>query len=133
MANFRKYTLRTNREILGGRDAENNDLLVKSAKRNDVILHTEAPGSPFVNLGEKPTKEEIKEAAVFCAKYSQDWRDRKSDVVVNKFIRSDMKKGILMKAGTWSVKKFEKLKIKRSEILKLEEELYKNADEKRIH
>jgi len=116
MVNFRKYVLKSGREIFGGKFAENNDELVRVANRNDVLLHTESPGSPFVNVGKKPTKEEVKEAAIFCAKYSQDWRNNRKDVVVNKFLRGDMKKGIFMKAGSWKVKKQEKIKVKKEEI-----------------
>jgi len=120
MVNFRKFVLSSGREVFGGKSAENNDELVRSAKRNDMMLHTNAPGSPFVNIGENPSKDEVKEAAVFCARYSQDWRDNKRDLIVNKFLRSDMKKGILMKAGTWSIKKKENIKVKKADILKLE-------------
>ena len=111
--------------ILGGKSSENNDELINRAGMNDVMLHTSAPGSPFVNAGEKPSKKDLKEAAVFCAKYSQDWRDGKRDVVVNKFLRRDMKKGIFAKAGSWSVKKQEKILVKKVEILGFEEKIIK--------
>ncbi|MFH0711788.1 MAG: NFACT RNA binding domain-containing protein [archaeon] len=114
---FREFVLSTGRKIFGGRSAESNDELVGLAGMNDVMLHTSAPGSPFVNVGERPTKKEIKEAAVFCAKYSQDWRDGKKDVVVNKFLRRDMRKGLFAKAGSWNVKKQEKMVVKAVDVL----------------
>ena len=117
--NFREYVTASGLKVLAGKSSESNDELVKGASRNDVMLHTAAPGSPFVNVGEKPSKKDLKEAAIFCARYSQDWRDSKQDVVVNKFLRSDMKKGIFMKAGSWKVGKSEKVIVKKSEILKL--------------
>jgi len=117
--NFRTSTLPSGRKISAGKNAESNDELVKQAKRNDILLHTEAPGSPFVNIGEKPTKEEIKFAGAFCARYSQDWRDNKKDVTVNVFKRSDMKKPLLAKTGTWKVKKSSQIKVKKGDILKL--------------
>jgi len=123
MVNFRKYILDSGREILGGRTAENNDELVKGAGRNNVMLHTSAPGSPFVDVGEKPDKNDISEAAIFCAKYSQDWRDNKKDIVVNKFLRGDMDKSPKMKAGSWSVSKQDKIKVKKADILKFEKGL----------
>ena len=113
---FREFVLSSGRKVFGGRNAENNDELVRAAGRNDVILHTSEPGSPFVNVGEKPTKKEIGEAAVFCARYSQDWRNRKGDVIVNIFLRSDMKKGLFAKAGSWNVKKQEKIIVKKVDI-----------------
>jgi predicted ribosome quality control (RQC) complex YloA/Tae2 family protein len=123
MVNFREFITSSGLKIFGGRDAENNDDLVWSAKPNDVLLHTSAPGSPFVNVGDSAAKKDIKEAAVFCAKYSQDWRDSKRDVVVNIFLKKDTSKGRKMKAGSWSVRKQERVKVKKSDILKFEEVL----------
>jgi predicted ribosome quality control (RQC) complex YloA/Tae2 family protein len=123
MANFREYVTASGLHVFGGRDAENNDELVWNANPRDTLLHTYAPGSPFVNAGEAPSKSDLKEAAIFCAKYSQDWRGSKRDVFVNIFIRSDMDKSSKMKAGTWSVLKQEKLKVKKADILKFEGEL----------
>lgn len=119
MGKFREIVLGSGREILLGRDAESNDELVGAAELEDVLLHTSEPGSPFVNVGVGASKGELKEAAVFCARYSQTWRDGKGDVVVNKFLRSDMKKGILMKAGTWKVKRSERVLVKAVDILRL--------------
>jgi predicted ribosome quality control (RQC) complex YloA/Tae2 family protein len=65
--NFREYILKTGEKIVAGKSAEQNDLLVSSAKRNDYLLHTVEPGSPFVNLGENPSEDDIKEASLFCA------------------------------------------------------------------
>jgi predicted ribosome quality control (RQC) complex YloA/Tae2 family protein len=124
MVNFRRYVLDSGLEIFGGKDSENNDKLVFEAKPTDVLLHTEAPGSPFVNVGAEASKVDIKEAAVFCAKYSQDWRDKRKDVKVNVFRRCDMKKGRKAKSGSWEVSKYlGTVKVKRGEILKYEESL----------
>jgi predicted ribosome quality control (RQC) complex YloA/Tae2 family protein len=129
MVNFREYVTSSGLRIFGGRDSENNDKLVWDAKPKDILLHTEMPGSPFVNLGEKPSKKDINEATIFCAKYSQVWRDTKKDIIINKFQRSDMNKEKKMKSGTWGVSKQEKLKVKKGEILKFEKEL-REHDEK---
>ena len=123
MVNFREYVTAAGLRVLGGKSAETNDELVNRAGSKDVMLHTDAPGSPFVNVGETPSKNDLKEAAVFCAKFSQDWRDTKRDVVVNMFKRSDMNKEVKMKSGTWSVKKQVKVKVKAVDILKYENEL----------
>ena len=120
MVNFREYVTSSGLRVLGGKSAESNDELVDRAGRNDVMLHTSAPGSPFVNVGENPSKVNLKEAGVFCAKYSQDWRGGKGDVVVNKFFRRDMKKSSLMKSGTWEVLKQDKIVVKAVDILKFE-------------
>ena len=123
MAMFREYVTSSGLRVLGGKNAENNDELVNRAGSKDVMLHTDAPGSPFVNVGENPSKKDLNEAAVFCAKYSQDWRNTKRGVVVNKFLRSDMNKETVMKVGTWGVKRQEKVKVKAVDILKLEKVL----------
>ena len=120
MMKFREVVLASGRKVFGGKSAENNDELVRVAGRNDLMLHTQAPGSPFVNVGEKPSKKDLKEAAVFCARYSQDWRDNKRNVVVNVFFRRDMKKGIFSKVGSWKVGKAESVVVKKSWILEFE-------------
>ena len=123
MINFREFITSSGLRVFDGKDAENNDKLVWDAKPQDVLLHTSEPGSPFVNVREDPSKKDIKEAAVFCAKYSQNWRSGKRDIVVNKFLRSDMNKSLKMKAGSWEVKKQESIKVKKGDILKFEKEL----------
>lgn len=123
MVNFREFITSSELRVFGGKDAENNDKLVWEAKPKDILLHTDMPGSPFVNIGESPSTGDIKEAAIFCAKYSQDWRNGKKDIIVNKFLRSNMNKSLKMKVGSWEVKKSEKIKIKRSDILKFEKKL----------
>jgi predicted ribosome quality control (RQC) complex YloA/Tae2 family protein len=128
MVNFREFITSSGLHIFGGRDAENNDKLVWDAKPNDVLLHTSAPGSPFVNIGENPQKKDIKEATIFCAKFSQDWRDSKRDVIVNVFLRKNMEKDRKMKIGTWNVKKQEKIKVKKTDIFKYEKNLKENNE-----
>jgi len=123
MVNFREYVTASGLRVLGGKSSETNDELVSRAGSKDVMLHTDAPGSPFVNVGENPSKKDLNEAAIFCAKYSQDWRNSKKDVVVNMFKRSDMNKEVKMKSGTWGVKKREKIKVKATDILRFEKVL----------
>ena len=123
MVNFREHMTFSGLRVLGGKNAENNDELVFAADAKDFLLHTGAPGSPFVNVKENPSKKDIKEAAIFCAKYSQEWRKNKNDVVVNIFKRSNMNKTVMMKAGSWKVKKQEKIKVKGVDILKFEKDL----------
>ena len=127
--NFRKFVLGSGREIFAGRDSEQNDLLVENSKRNDVLLHTSEPGSPFVSLGEKPTKDDVLEGAVFCALKSQDFRDNQGNVKVNVFLRSDCFKDKKMKSGSWSVKKYnDTIKVNKIDILRLQHELENNSD-----
>lgn len=127
MANFRKYTLSSRIEILAGKSAQNNEELISQVKPKETVLHTKAPGSPFTNIKSlKPSKTDIKEAAVFTAKYSKIWRDKKSDVLIHVFKGSDIYKDKSMKTGTYGIKKFETIKIKKSEIQSFEKQLEKD-------
>ena len=104
--------------MIAGKDSSQNDEVVAMAKQNDTLLHTAAAGSPFCNVGENPTKEEIKEAAIFTASKSKVWRDSKKDVIMHIFKKKDVYKDKTMKEGTWGVKKFDEIKVKKSEIEK---------------
>lgn len=119
ISNFREYTLSTGKEIQAGKDATTNDSLVSEANPKDVLLHTLVPGSPFVNVGEDPSKLELKESAAFCASKSQAWRDTKKDVVVNWFYKKDTTKDKKSKSGTWNTKHQGKIVVKKNEILNL--------------
>ncbi|NPE26942.1 DUF814 domain-containing protein [Methanococcoides sp. SA1] len=123
MVNFREFVTSSGLRVFGGRDSENNDELVWDAKPTDSLIHTVMPGSPFVNVGSEASKVDVKEAAVFCAKFSQAWRDTKRDVSVNVFLRKDMVKDKQAKEGSWSVKKDERVKVKKADILRLEEKM----------
>lgn len=123
MVQYREKILSTGKIIYLGKNAENNDCLVETAKPQEVLLHTAAPGSPFCNLSENPTKKEIKEAAVFTAMKSQIWRDSKSDVIVHLFLKKDTYKENKMKEGTWGIKIFKEIRVKKGDILRLEDEI----------
>ncbi len=118
----REFYLSTGRKIQLGKNAENNDELVKQYKgKENVILHTEKPGSPFCVLPEKATKDEIQEAAIICAAKSQDWRDNKRDIQMHQFTGKDVKKPLFTKTGTWKLKGKPKLiKVKKQDINKWE-------------
>jgi predicted ribosome quality control (RQC) complex YloA/Tae2 family protein len=123
---FRKLELRSGKIALAGRDAESNEKLIEQAGKDEFILHTSKPGSPFVNIKCKTkgfanpiTKEDIKEAAIFCAKYSQAWKKAKKkpeNVEVHIFLGRDVFKLPGMKPGTFGVKKHKSIKVKREEI-----------------
>jgi len=105
--------------IFLGKNSENNDELVKSyLGKENIVLHTAKPGSPFCVIDKiKPTKEEIFLSGSICASKSQDWRDNKGGVIVNIFSGKDVYKEKQMKGGTWGVKKKPKsIKIKKEDI-----------------
>lgn len=119
--NFRKFVTKSGTLILAGRTAENNEELIKQIKKNEEVFHTSASGSPFVNVKGKPKRGDIKTAAIFCARYSREWK-KKKDVEVHRFDGKDIYKMRGMKTGTFGVKRFKRMKVKRKDIIKFENE-----------
>jgi predicted ribosome quality control (RQC) complex YloA/Tae2 family protein len=116
---FREIETSSGKKVYLGKSAENNDSLVKEFEgKENLILHTVAPGSPFAVIDYlNPSKKEIKEAGIMCAAKSQDWRDNKKSVMVSVFSGKDVQKKKRMKIGTWEVKKKSKIiNIKKKEI-----------------
>jgi predicted ribosome quality control (RQC) complex YloA/Tae2 family protein len=117
---FREWFTSTGKRVLAGRNALNNEELIKQAENKEILLHTANPGSPFVNIkAKKPTKQDIYDSALFCAKYSQDWRDNKKAVKVHVFKTEDVHKERKMKTGTFGVKKFKEVTARKIDILKI--------------
>ena len=118
MKKFREFTLKSGTEIELGKDAESNDELMKKLKgKENTILHTVAPGSPFCVIKEiNPSAKDILESGIICARYSQDWRDNKKDVKMSIFIGKDIKKERGMDTGTWAVRKARTKTIKKKDI-----------------
>jgi predicted ribosome quality control (RQC) complex YloA/Tae2 family protein len=115
----REFTLQSGTVIFLGKNSENNDELVGSYQgKENTILHTAKPGSPFCVIDKlNPAKEEIKDSAIICASKSQDWRENKKDVIVHVFTGKDVYKEKIMKSGTWGLKSKPKLiKVKKIEI-----------------
>ena len=118
----REIILSTGAKIFLGKDSKGNDELVKNFKGKDnVILHTISPGSPFCVIEKRnPTKDEIQEAGIYCASKSQDWRDNKHEVNVHVFTGHDVKKPFWMKEGSWKLKNKPKtITIRKKDILKV--------------
>ncbi len=47
---FREFITDRGTMIFAGRNAENNEELVKQVGKNEEVFHTDARGSPFVNI-----------------------------------------------------------------------------------
>lgn len=116
MVKFRQHTSKQGTLFLAGKDEESNEELVKQIEKDEEVFHTEAPGSPFVNIKGRPKTGDLKEAAIFCAKYSRDWKKNKKDVLVHRFLGKDIYKGKLMKKGTFGVKKIKVIKVMKGDI-----------------
>ena len=116
---FREFETSFGKKVLAGKDADSNEELIKQVEKNEDVSHTAKPGSPFVNIKGKSNIQDRKEAAIFCASKSQDWRDNKKDVEVHWFKGKDVYKIKGMKLGTFGVKKFKVIKVKKGEIIDL--------------
>ncbi|MDD5192946.1 MAG: hypothetical protein PHX96_07450, partial [Candidatus Nanoarchaeia archaeon] len=66
---FREFETGSGTKILLGRNAENNDELMKKFHgKENIIIHTVAPGSPFCVIDNlKPLKEDVDLSCVYCA------------------------------------------------------------------
>ncbi len=104
--------------VVAGKNAKQNEEVVKLAKSGDLILHTKAPGSPFCVVKassdkKKVDEQSIKEAANFCAAFSKAWKQGKKQIEVHAFKPEDVYKSKSMPLGTYGVKKtLKQLKVK---------------------
>ena len=117
---FRELITKKGNLILAGRNAKNNEELVAQVEKNEEVFHTAKPGSPFVNIKGKAQRSDIKQAVIFCARHSQDWRDNKKDVVVHRFKGKNIFKEKGMKLGTFGIKKLKKIKVRKKWIEEFE-------------
>ena len=122
MEKFREFTTSSGKKVLGGKTAESNEQLIKQVENNEIVLHTKSPGSPFVNIkpekGSKISQKDIRESAIFCARYSKAWKSQKSkkDVAVHYFKGKDIFKDKKMKSGTFGVKKYKEIIVRKQDI-----------------
>lgn len=115
---FRNIILKSGTQILLGKDENQNETLMNQFKgKKNTIFHTANPGSPFciINILD-PSPKDIKEAATYCARYSQDWRDNKRDVKIHRFTGENVYKRKRMKKGTFGVKNYKIIKIKKEDV-----------------
>jgi predicted ribosome quality control (RQC) complex YloA/Tae2 family protein len=113
---FRKLCTSSGKDVICGKDAEQNELVVAQSGDSEAVLHTLAAGSPFCNIKGKATKEDVKETAVFCAAFSKTWKAHHSDVLVHVFRGKDIFKDAEMKTGTFGVKKAKEITVRKKDI-----------------
>jgi predicted ribosome quality control (RQC) complex YloA/Tae2 family protein len=116
---FREWFTSSGKQVLAGKNSKNNEEVIAQVEPNETVLHTAIPGSPFVNIKGNASKEDIRDAAIFCAKYSQAWRDKHGDVKVHAFKGKEIYKDKKMKQGTFGVKKFSEVIAKKVDIMKI--------------
>src|SRR3989344_4144116 len=102
------YTL-SGKLVVGGKSAEQNDQLIKRMKAEShdfVVMHTNAPGSPFSFIVAKPeevSKADLEETSIFTGCFSRAWKLGKKKAIVDIFRAAQLHKSPAMKPGTWSV------------------------------
>lgn len=95
-----------------GKSAEQNEQLLKKVRSKDVVLHTAKPGSPFCLLSKAAIPQDLKEAAILCACFSQGWKKYKK-MEVHAFRGEQLIKKKNMPLGTFGVLgKVQKLQVK---------------------
>lgn len=96
---------------IGGRDATSNDIVIKKhTEKNDVVFHTDAPGSPFFVVkteGKKVGEQTVNEVAQATASYSKAWKSGVSAIEVfyvgPEQITKEAKPGEFMARGSFMV------------------------------
>ncbi len=122
-AKFREFKTSSGKIVLAGKDAEQNEQVISQVESDEIVLHTESAGSPFTNIKGKATKQDIKEASIFCAKYSREWKQAKikpNTIKVHYFKGKEIFKSKSMKTGTFGVKKVNKITVNKKSIETLE-------------
>ncbi len=95
---------------IGGRDATSNEILIKKhLEPNDLVFHTDAPGSPFfvIKNGINATNTTIQETAQAVAVYSKAWKQGHSSTDVF-YVKPDQvtkeaKSGEYMSKGSFMI------------------------------
>jgi len=108
---YKWFFTSSNKLVVGGKNAlQNEELLhlIKREKKDFIVMHTSSPGSPFSIIldHKKANKDDIAEAAVFTACFSQAWKSGKKTANVDIFNASQLSKPKNAKIGTWQVKGF---------------------------
>lgn len=116
--NYRWFYTTNGNLVVGGKNDGQNELVIKNFLKSEyIVLHTSAPGSPFMIIqSSNPNKQDINEAAIFCACFSKQWKNlknKKDKIEVHIFIGRQIYKTKEMKIGTFGIKgKIKKISVK---------------------
>ena len=115
---YREIEINGKTALLGKNQEQNESLVNEFIGKDNLIMHTVAPGSPFGVALEEFNGEEKKQLANWVAAYSQDWRDNHSNVRVHMFTGKRVYKDKNMSVGTFGVKKTRTITSKKRDIEK---------------
>ncbi len=99
---YRWFITSSGKMVIGGKSAIQNEEIMNTVKKDSVVMHTSAPGSPFCIIS-NPTKDEIEEVAIFTACFGQEWKRGKKKTSVDIFRGNQVSKKKDMKTGTFGV------------------------------
>jgi hypothetical protein len=117
---FRWFFTSNNVLVVGGKSDEQNEIVLKEfLKPNYILMHTTAPGSPFMVIqSDSPNKTDLEETAIFCGCFSQQWKLGKRLIEIDIFKGDQIYKLKTMKTGTFGIRGTKKtIKIKPELIL----------------
>lgn len=110
---FRSFKTSSGKLVLFGKSSSSNEDLMKIKKPNDFVLHTNDPGSPFCIISKDADKKDLKEVAIICTSFSQQWKKKRRTAKASVFKGKNVYKERGAKIGTFHVKKQEKtIKVK---------------------
>lgn len=96
---------------IGGKDATSNEIVVKKyVEKDDLVFHTEMPGSPFfvVKNGQNASEKTLHETAIAVAVYSKAWKSghTTADVfyVLPEQVSKEAQSGEYMSKGSFMVR-----------------------------
>ena len=142
---YRWFISSENFLVIGGKDASSNEAIFrKYLDKNDIVLHTNFPGSPLMvikNPKNEPISENtISEAAEFVASFSRAWKENWGVIDIF-YVKSEqvsktppsgefLPKGSFMISGKKNFIKNAKTQLALAlKFIRLEEEIDENIDE----
>jgi len=99
---YRWFFTSSEKLVIGGKSAEQNEEIMDNVQEGDVIMHTSAPGSPFCVI-KNPSKKDLEETAIFCACFSHEWKKLKKKAEIHIFRGEQVTKERKMKVGTFGI------------------------------
>ncbi len=136
---YRWFFTSSGKLVMGGKNAEQNDELLKRVKKSKeeyYVMHTSHPGSPFsVIIGklEKISKNDLDECAIFTGCFSRAWKDGKKKTKVHIFNSEQLYKDKNMKEGTWGVRgKVKEKEVELNLVLTKQDNVYRAVPEKTV-
>lgn len=99
---YRWFFTSEDKLVIGGKSSKQNEEIMSKVEKDDLVLHTSAPGSPFCII-KNPSRKEVEEVAIFTACFSHEWKKLKKKSEVHIFTSEQVTKKKGMKEGTFGI------------------------------